>query len=163
LIVLGLDPGSQHTGWGLVERRGSSLVAVDFGRISCARGISLAGRLAHLSRELRALVARRRPDCAAVETPFHGPNSRSLIVLAQARGALLAVLGEVGLETTELAPAEVKLAVTGSGRADKTQVARMVRLLLTLSLEPLAPDTTDALAVAICCAQRQRLDALLRR
>ncbi len=163
MIVLGLDPGSQHTGWGFIERRGSSLVALDFGRISCTRGVSLAERLAHMSRELRRLVAERRPDYAAVETPFHGPSARSLIVLAQARGALLAVLGEIGVDTAELAPAEVKLAVTGSGRADKTQVARMVRLLLALSLEPLAADTTDALAVAICGAQRQRLDALVRR
>lgn len=138
-------------------------MALGFGRISCSRGTALADRLAHMSRELRALVTGRRPHCAAVESPFHGPSSRSLIVLAQARGALLAVLGEVGVDTTELAPAEVKLAVTGSGRADKTQVARMVRLLLTLPVEPLAADTTDALAVAICCAQRQRLDALVRR
>jgi crossover junction endodeoxyribonuclease RuvC len=159
LLVLGLDPGSQHTGWAFVERRGSTLVALDFGRISCARQAPLQDRLAHLTLELRGLLTARRPDRAALETPFHGPSVRSLIVLAQARGALLSVLGEAGVETAELSPAEVKVAVTGSGRADKTQVARMVRLLLALSLEPLAKDTTDALAVAICCVQRQRLDA----
>jgi crossover junction endodeoxyribonuclease RuvC len=159
LLVLGLDPGSQHTGWAFVERQGSRLLAVDFGRISCPRQSPLQDRLAHLTAELRRLVAGRRPDRAAVETPFHGPSTRSLIVLAQARGALLAVLGEAGVEAAELSPAEVKAAVTGSGRADKTQVARMVRLLLALSEDPLAADTTDALAVAICCVQRQRLDA----
>lgn len=163
LLVLGLDPGSQHTGWGLVERLGSQLRAVDFGRISCPRGAPLADRLAQLTAELRTLVAGRRPDRAALEAPFHGPSVRSLIVLAQARGALLAVLGESGVETAELSPAEVKLAVTGSGRADKTQVARMVRLLLALSSERLSADTTDALAVAICCVQRQRLDTLAQR
>ena len=156
---MGLDPGSQHTGWAFVERRGSKLVALDFGRISCERQSPLQDRLAHLTVELRRLLDGRRPDRAALEAPFHGPSSRSLIVLAQARGALLAVLGEQGVETAELSPAEVKVAVTGSGRADKTQVARMVRLLLTLSEGPLASDTTDALAVAICCVQRQRLDA----
>jgi len=150
---------SQHTGWAFVERRGSKLVALDFGRISCERQSPLQDRLAHLTVELRRLLDGRRPDRAALEAPFHGPSSRSLIVLAQARGALLAVLGEQGVETAELSPAEVKVAVTGSGRADKTQVARMVRLLLTLSEGPLASDTTDALAVAICCVQRQRLDA----
>jgi crossover junction endodeoxyribonuclease RuvC len=158
LLVLGLDPGSQHTGWAYVERRGSQLVAVDFGRISCTRQAPLQDRLAHLTAELRRLLAGRRPDRAAVETPFHGPSARSLIVLAQARGALLSVLGEAGVAAAELSPAEVKVAVTGSGRADKTQVARMVRLLLALTDEALAADTTDALAVAICCAQRQRLD-----
>lgn len=163
LLVLGLDPGSQHTGWGLVERRGSKLLAIDYGRISCTRSTPLADRLAHLTTELRALLASRRPDHAALEAPFYGPSARSLIVLAQARGALLAVLGETGVATSELAPSEVKLAVTGSGRADKTQVSRMVRLLLSLSADRLAADTTDALAVAICCVQRQRFDELARR
>ncbi len=157
---MGLDPGSQHTGWAFVERRGSQLLAIDFGRISCPRQTPLQDRLAHLTRELRRLLEGRRPDRAALEAPFHGPSARALIVLAQARGALLSVLGEAGVETAELSPAEVKVAVTGSGRADKTQVARMVRLLLALSDHPLANDTSDALAVAICCVQRQRLDAL---
>ena len=163
MLVLGLDPGSQHTGWGLVERRGSKLLAIAYGRISCSRSSPLADRLAHLAGELRTLIAARRPDHAALEAPFYGPSARSLIVLAQARGALLAVLGEAGVATSELAPSEVKLAVTGSGRADKTQVSRMVRLLLSLPVPPLAADTTDALAVAICCVQRQRFEQLAKR
>ena len=87
-------------------------------------------------------------------------NSRSLIVLAEARGVLLAGLAGRGIEIREYSPAEVKSAVTGNGRADKTQVARMVRLLLTTRGDGWAADATDALALAICCAQRLRLDRL---
>lgn len=106
------------------------------------------------------MLARRPPDLAALETPFHGMNARSLIVLAQARGALLAALAGSGLEIREYSPAEVKSAVTGNGRADKEQVARMVRLLLATAGDGWASDATDALALALCCAQRLRLDRL---
>jgi crossover junction endodeoxyribonuclease RuvC len=110
-----------------------------------------------MSAELEALVERLPPAAAVLEAPFHGLNSHSLIVLAQARGALLAVLGGRDIEIREYTPAEVKSAVTGNGRADKRQVARMVRLLLGLEGE-WASDATDALAVALCAAHRLRVD-----
>lgn len=160
MLILGLDPGSLHTGYGLVERRGSALRAVEAGRLSCPRSLAVPARLAHLSACLGELLDRCRPDLAVLETPFHGMNSRSLIVLAEARGVLLAGLAGRGLEIREYTPAEVKSAVTGNGRADKEQVARMVRLLLAAREEPWASDATDALAVALCCAQRLRLDRL---
>jgi crossover junction endodeoxyribonuclease RuvC len=160
VLILGIDPGSLHTGYGLVERRGSSFTVVEAGRISCPRDLELPARLVHLVTGLQDLLARRPPDLAALETPFHGMNARSLIVLAQARGALLAVLAGHGLEIREYSPAEVKSAVTGNGRADKEQVARMVRLLLASAGEGWASDATDALALALCCAQRLRLDRL---
>jgi crossover junction endodeoxyribonuclease RuvC len=160
MLILGLDPGSLHTGYGLVERHGSTLKLVDAGRISCPRDEALPARLARLAAGLQEMVDRRPPDLAVVESPFHGMNARTLIVLAQARGALLAVLGLRGIETREYSPAEVKSAVTGNGRADKNQVARMVRLLLAAEGAGWASDATDALALAICCAQRLRLDRL---
>jgi crossover junction endodeoxyribonuclease RuvC len=160
MLILGLDPGSLHTGYGLVEKRGSALTPLDAGRFSCPRDLDLPRRLAYLAGRLGDMVDRRRPDLAVLETPFHGMNSRSLIVLAQARGALLAVLAGRGLEICEYSPAEVKSAVTGNGRADKDQVARMVRLLLASRGEGWASDATDALALAICCAQRLKLDRL---
>lgn len=163
MLILGLDPGSLHTGYGLVERRGSGLTLVAAGRISCPRSLAVPARLAHLAAGLNSLLDERLPRLAALETPFHGLNARTLIVLAQARGALLAVLAGRGVEIAEYSPAEVKSAVTGSGRAEKEQVARMVRLLLGggAALAALrASDSTDALAVALCCAQRLRLDRL---
>lgn len=160
MLILGLDPGSLHTGFGLVERHGSALRAVEAGRLSCPKTLAVPARLAHLSACLGELLDRCRPDLAVLETPFHGMNSRSLIVLAEARGVLLAVLAGRGLEIREYSPAEVKSAVTGNGRADKDQVARMVRLLLSARGDGWASDATDALAVALCCAQRLRLDRL---
>jgi crossover junction endodeoxyribonuclease RuvC len=160
VLILGLDPGSLHTGYGLVEKRGSALVVREVGRISCRRELPLPDRLAQLTRRAAELVAQWRPDLAAIESPFHGLNSRSLIVLAQARGALLAVVAGAGIAVQQYSPAEVKSAVTGNGRADKEQVARMLRLLLASSPDGLARDATDALAVAVCCAHRLRLDRL---
>ena len=161
MLILGLDPGSLHTGYGLVRKNGSSLAALAAGRFSCPKGQPLPERLAHLAASLSELLDRHHPEVAVVETPFHGMNVRSLVVLAQARGALLAALAGRGVPVREYSPAEVKSAVTGNGRADKEQVARMVRLLLAIEAgEPLAADATDALALAICCAQRLRLDRL---
>ncbi len=160
LRILGVDPGSRATGWGVIARRGSRLEVVARGVIRC-QGTELAPRLAHLSREIERVQIEHAPDAAVLETPFHGVNSRSLIVLAQARGALVAALARADLVIGEVTPATVKQALTGNGRADKQQVARMVRLILGLSpKERLASDTTDALAVAICYAQRLRLDRL---
>lgn len=161
--ILGLDPGSLHTGYGLVEKRGSALTALEFGRFSCPRGMAVPQRLAWLSARMAELVDRARPDTAVVETPFHGLNVRSLVVLAEARGALLAVLAGRGVEIREYSPSEVKTAVTGSGRADKEQVSRMVALLLSLKGRVEAGDAADALALAVCGAQRLRMDRLAGR
>lgn len=153
--ILGLDPGSRYTGYGLIAKRGSSLTVLSFGRFAAPRR-PLPERLAHLTGELRALVAAEEPDAAALETPFQGLNPRSLIVLAQARGALLAVLAEELRPIREFSPAEVKAAVSGYGRADKAQVESMVRRILGLGSKKLSADAADALAVAICCAQMTR-------
>ena len=160
MIILGLDPGSRVTGYGVIRRQGSELRALAEGRIELDTATPLAARLAQLSLEVERLVDRVAPEAAALETAFHGRNSRSLIVLAQARGAILATLGRRSLPVAEYAPAEVKIAVTGNGRADKSQVARMVDLLLGLRARHRASDATDALALALCYAQRFRIDRL---
>ena len=158
--ILGLDPGSQHTGYGVVEKRGSRLLALGQGRISPPRKAPLPQRLAFLARELRTLVHRHEPEVAVLESLFHGINPRSLIVLAQARGVLLATLSGEGLEIVEYSPSEIKQAVTGYGRADKEQVGRMVRQILGLGAGPLPSDASDALAASICAAQRWRWERL---
>ena len=162
MIILGIDPGSRHTGFGLIEKQGDRLTALEHGRFSCRGNTPLPTRLHRLSSDLAELIDRTHPDAVALETPFHGINSRSLIVLAQARGALLATIAARGLLIREYSPAEVKSAVSGNGRAGKEQVARMVKLILRLQGDASA-DETDALAVAICCAQRHRLEALAER
>lgn len=154
MLVLGIDPGSRATGFGVIESRGDRLKAVDFGVLPGTGRGPLEERLATLYAEMAAVVERTSPDVAALETPFSGLNPKSLIVLAQARGALLAAIAGQRLPVHEYAPAQVKVAVTGHGRADKEQVAHMVRLLLSINDESLSHDATDALAVAICCAHR---------
>jgi crossover junction endodeoxyribonuclease RuvC len=164
MLVLGLDPGSRHTGYGLIRRLGTQIAAVDFGRLSPPPERPLAERLAEITLGLERLLELHRPDCAAIEKVFHGANSRSLIVLAEARGALLATLGRHGVPVAEFAPSEVKSAVTGNGRAEKAQVARMVRLLLGVGERALAADAADALALALCVTERARwsLPSLVR-
>jgi crossover junction endodeoxyribonuclease RuvC len=160
VLILGIDPGSRHTGWGILRWQGDTQRLVADGLFSARAEVGLPERLATLQREIAALVEQHRPDAAAVETPYHGMNSRSLIVLAQARGAILAALAQQSLAVLEYSPAEVKTAIAGNGRADKKEVARMVRLLLRLGDDVRAADTTDAIAIALCCARRYRLDRL---
>ncbi len=160
MVILGIDPGSRHTGFGLIEKRGERLRALEHGRFSCPGTTPLPERLYRLSRDLEQLIDRCNPDAVALETPFHGLNSRSLIVLAQARGALLSAIAARGLQIREYTPAEVKSAVSGNGRAAKDQVATMVGLILKLQGRA-SSDATDALAVAICCAHRYRLEQLM--
>jgi crossover junction endodeoxyribonuclease RuvC len=155
LRVLGLDPGSRFTGWGCLAVLGARSTLLGCGRIELGAD-PLPQRLSALARELVAVLERFAPAVAALEQPFHGVNARSLIVLAQARGALLAALAAHAVEVAEYSPAEVKMAVTGNGRAGKDQVARMVAMLLPGARE-LATDTSDALAVALCYAARRPL------
>lgn len=161
--MLGLDPGSRYTGYGCLECRGDQLRPVAHGRISLGPGRAVADRLQELHASLAELLERLSPDAVVLESLFHGINSRSLIVLAQARGALLCSAATTGVPIHEYSPAEVKAAVTGNGRADKTQVQRMVAMLLSLPVDDLTPDSSDALAVAICYAHRSRMDSLAAR
>lgn len=160
MLILGLDPGSLHTGYGLIDCSAGKARSVCAGRWSAPAKWDVADRLKLLAAGLDELLASRRPDFAAMEKPFHGVNSRSLIVLAEARGALLVTLARSDVRIEEYSPAEVKSAVTGNGRAEKAQVARMVRLLLGMDARVVPSDATDALAVALCASQRQGLRRL---
>jgi len=151
------------TGYGLIERQGSSLAAVEAGRLALPKALALPARLAWLAVALDELLDRLGPDRAVLEAPFLGLNTRSLIVLAEARGVLLAGLARRAVEVDEYSPAEVKSAVTGNGRADKQQVARMVRILLAAGEAVWPADATDALAVALAEAHRAGLRGPLAR
>ncbi len=161
MIVLGLDPGSRYTGYGVVEQEGSRLRELDSGRIALVSEASPAARMALLAESVEQALDRWQPAAAALETLFHGRNSRSLIALAQARGVILSVLGRRGLDVEEVSPAEVKKAVCGNGRADKTQVARMVEVLLGASAGRRSVDASDALAVAIYYVQQRPLQRVV--
>ena len=149
-LILGVDPGSVATGWGLVGGSGARPALIEAGVIRMAARLPFAERLHRLRCEFEGLLLRLRPAEAAVEAPFHGPNSRAALQLAHARGVVLAALGGAGVPVTEYAPASVKKAVTGSGSAEKAQVQAMIGRLLGLPRAPESADEADALAVAIC-------------
>ncbi|HTY19308.1 MAG TPA: crossover junction endodeoxyribonuclease RuvC [Myxococcota bacterium] len=157
--VLGIDPGSLATGYGVVERRGARVVHVAHGTLRPRRGAGLAERLAELQLGLARAIAAHRPEVAAVERIFAGRSARSALVLGHARGVALAAAAAAGLPVLEYAPGEIKRAVVGSGGAEKRQVQVMVGRLLDLA-EPPATDAADALATALCHAHRGRLAGL---
>jgi crossover junction endodeoxyribonuclease RuvC len=157
--ILGIDPGSVATGFGVVERTGARATHVAHGTLRPVRSAPLPERLAFLHREVERLIATHRPDLAVIERVFAGRSVAAALVLGQARGAVLAALAAAALPIREVAPQEVKLAVTGQGGAEKAQVQAMVRRLLALAATP-PRDAADALAAALCCAQEGRLALL---
>ncbi len=159
--VLGLDPGSRRTGFGVVERRGNRLGCVTHGVVTPRAGLDLAGRLLAIAERVDAVIADTRPDAVVVEEAFYHENVRSTLVLGHVRGALLLSAARHGVAVAEYSPREIKRAVAGNGGADKAQVGFMVRRLLALKGE-LALDASDALAGAICHLQRTRLVAPAR-
>src|SRR5690242_4663334 len=150
--ILGLDPGSRVCGYGVVDDLGSELRYVECGVLTAPEGKPMEERLGEIARGLREVIAELEPGEVAVEDVFVHHNARSALALAQARGMALAVIGLAGLRVASYPPALVKKTVTGSGRADKDQIARMVQSLIGLRSLP-RPDASDALAVAITHAR----------
>jgi crossover junction endodeoxyribonuclease RuvC len=148
--IVGIDPGSERTGYGCVETDGRRHRLVTCGAITAVAADAFPARLARIHRELIALFAKTQPDCIAVESVFHAVNARSALKLGHARGVALLAAVEAGCAIVEYTPAEVKRAVVGYGRAEKRQVQQMVKLLLGLEQPPTPYDASDALAVAIC-------------
>lgn len=148
--VLGVDPGTSVTGYGVVERKGGGLISVGYGIIASPPRRGMAARLETIYRALGEIIGQYRPDCLSVEGLFFAKNVQSALKLGQARGVALLAAAQAGLPLFEYSPAEIKGAVTGYGAADKGQVQRMVASLLGLDSIPTPPDAADALAVAIC-------------
>jgi crossover junction endodeoxyribonuclease RuvC len=156
--VLGLDPGSLRTGFGVIDCAGGRERYVASGCIDAGRH-DMITRLQRIHAEVSALVREHRPDIIAIERVFMHRNPDSALKLGQARGVALCAAAHLGARVHEYAPRAIKLAVTGYGAAAKLQVAEMVRTLLALEFR-LAADAADALAVALCHAQTRRLAAL---
>ena len=151
--IFGIDPGSARTGYGCVERVGSRQRLIICGSLAGSPRAAFPDKLKAIHSGLVALLDRHRPDCVAVESIFHAKNVRSALKLGHARGVVLLAAAEAGLPVVEYAPAEIKRAVVGYGRAEKHQVQQMVKLLLGLDKPPTPHDVADALAVAICHLQ----------
>lgn len=149
-LVLGIDPGTATTGYGLVrDREDGSLESVAYGAILTSPTLAAHQRLAVLFHQLNDLLLLHRPNYCAVEKLFFQSNVKTAIAVGQARGVVLLAISEVGLDLSEYTPNEIKLAVTGYGSAGKKQVQEMVRVLLSLPDIPKPDDAADALAIAI--------------
>jgi crossover junction endodeoxyribonuclease RuvC len=154
MIVLGIDPGLANTGFGVVVRRRGRLAAQDGGVIETRAEAAPERRLAELHVAIGDLLDRYEPDAMALEDLYFGQNVRSAFAVGQARGVAMLAAGERGVGCHAYTPQQVKAAVCGSGRATKDQVARMVARLLSLTEMPSPDHAADALAVAICHANR---------
>lgn len=150
--TLGIDPGTATLGWGIVDENEGRLTLVGAGALTTPAGMPQAERLSLLYDGLRDLIARHRPDAAAIEELFFGKNVNTALTVGQARGVALLALFQSGLPISEYKPLAVKQAVAGYGGANKQQVQEMVRLTLGLASVPRPDDAADALAVAICHA-----------
>ncbi len=151
ILILGVDPGLNRCGWGLVASEGSRLSHVAHGVIKPPNHQQLASRLHDVFAGLSEVIERYQPHEAAVEETFVNSNARAALVLGQARGVALAAAASRGLTVAEYAPATIKKAVVGSGAADKTQIAFMVQRLLPTA-GPVSADAADALGIALCHA-----------
>jgi crossover junction endodeoxyribonuclease RuvC len=151
MLVIGIDPGTATTGYGLVRQNAQGeLITVDFGVIRTPAKSSMADRLLQLHRELSDVISLHRPESAAVEELFFQRNVSTAISVGQARGIVLLALAQAGIPVDEYAPSEIKQAISGYGGADKQQMQQMVRTILELDAIPRPDDAADALAVAIC-------------
>lgn len=155
--VLGIDPGTATTGYGLVEAdAGRPGRLLECGVLRTSAGEPLSARLVTLHAGMRELVAQHRPDVVAMEGVFYAKNVRTSLVLSHARGVLMLAAAEAGVPVEELAPAAVKKAVVGRGRATKAQIGFMVQQLLRLRRPPEPADAADGVAVALACLLTRR-------
>ena len=152
--VLGIDCGTERTGYGIIDSDGRAHSMVAAGVIRTSPKDFLETRLAHIAAELRELIREHQPNAGAVEEVFYAANVQTALKLAHVRGVALLVIAEAGLEFGEYSPLEIKTSVVGYGRAEKQQVQMMVRSLLHLTREIESEDAADACAVAICHSTR---------
>ena len=156
--VLGIDPGLANTGWGIVRQAGSKLTCLAYGCVATDSDAPLEQRLAKIHEQIGAVAEHYEPDCVGIETVWFGQNITAAFATGQARGAALVACAQAGLEVGEFTPRQIKMAVVGTGTADKAQVQYMVKQLLGLETVPKPDHASDALAAAICYTTHVRFD-----
>lgn len=161
MLILGIDPGTAITGYGLVREDDNELALVGYGTITTPAGQALPQRLQAIFRGLTDVIREYQPEAAAVEELFFSRNARTALVVGHARGVSLLAIAESGLPIYEYKPLEVKQAVAGYGGADKHQVQEMVRMLLHLDHVPRPDDAADAVAVAVCHIHSMQMTSLI--
>jgi crossover junction endodeoxyribonuclease RuvC len=161
MIVIGIDPGTLHLGWGVLQSEGNRVTHLGHGVIDTPAKHSLAQRLVHIDSELEGVIRRYRPHVGSVESLFFHKDAQAAAKLGHARGVVLLQLARAGLEVVEYPPARVKSTVAGHGRAEKSQIVRMMQRLLALDVEPRS-DAADALALAFTYVRRAPLERALQ-
>lgn len=159
MVILGIDPGIGRCGWGIVKSQKSNLKSQIFGCIETSAKQNTEKRLVEIYEQIEGLIKKYEPDVMAIEELFFGANSKTALVVGQARGAVLLAAGKNGLPVSIYTPLQVKMALTGYGRADKNQIGQMVKIILKLEKIPKIDDTSDALAVAITHAFSFRMSS----
>ena len=149
-VILGIDPGLAHTGWGIISQSGPRLACLAYGCVETCAGQDLPERLKKIYQQIDAVVTRFKPSFAAVETVWFGQNITAAFATGQARGAALVACAQGGLDVGEYTPKQIKMAVVGTGAAEKEQVQYMVQQILGLEQAPKPDHASDALAAAIC-------------
>ena len=159
MIILGIDPGTATTGYGVIENNQGKLKVVDYGCILTDKKLEMPERLDLIASNLKNIIKKHKPQIMSVEELFFFKNAKTIITVGQARGVILFVGKNQGLKVCEYTPLQVKQAVVGYGRADKNQVQQMVKSILGLNEVPKPDDAADALAVAICCASSIKFES----
>ncbi len=150
MIVIGIDPGTATTGFGIVRKEGASFICLDYGVIKTCKKETAASRLCSLNKELSLIIKKHSPDFLAIENVYFFKNLKTVLPVSQAKGVIMLTAEKAKIPIYEFTPLEVKMTITGYGRADKRQVQEMVKLTLNLEKLPHPDDAADALGVAIC-------------
>jgi crossover junction endodeoxyribonuclease RuvC len=160
MIILGIDPGTARTGYGIIEKKGNSLRTIKFGLIETSKDAPQPERLGAVHDGIVKLIRKFKPDAIAVEKLFFNKNAKTVMSISESRGVILLAAVKCGIGIFEYTPLQVKMALTGYGMAQKGQVERMTRALLNLKEIPKPDDIADALAIAVCGANSYRMDAI---
>ncbi len=160
MIILGVDPGIGRMGWGLIEEHGSKIKALDYGCLETSSKEETPQRLLQIRKKIVQLIDEFRPELLAIEDLFFNNNAKTAFVVGQARGVVIATAAEKNLDTLIYTPLQVKIALTGYGRAEKNQVGHMVKIILGLPEIPKPDDTADALAIALTGSFSRKLNKL---
>lgn len=155
--ILGIDPGIARTGWGIIESQKSKVKSQKYGCIETSAGLDTSQRLRHIYRSVVKIINEYKPDVMVVEELFFNTNAKTALIVGQARGVVLLSASENNLPIVSYTPLQVKVAVTGYGRADKNQIGQMVKTILKLKEIPKPDDVTDALAIAITHAFSKKM------
>lgn len=161
--ALGIDPGTATTGYGILEGDCDDIKVVDYGCIKTSSKESSSARLEKIFSDTKKIISKHKPKCIVVERLFFGANTKTAMAVGQARGVILLAASQAGLDIAEYTPLQVKMALTGYGRADKNQVQQMVKRLLKLKTIPKPDDAADALAVALCHVNSEGFNSKVRK